>query len=276
MYLGAHVSIAGGFDRAIDRAVELGANTLMTFASSPRSLQTRNFPQRELDLYLQKKADHNIGPHFFHGVYLVNLASESKSYLKASMDSLIFYQRLAGEIGAVGTIFHIGSHKGRGLEENLDQIVASVNCILDSSPKGTKLILENAAGQANTVGQNLEELAEIISRIGDKPKIGICLDTQHSFAAGYELPKIIEKFDKIIGIKHLSVIHLNDSKTEFNSHVDRHENLGEGHIGLDVLKEFINDQHLKNIPVILETPGENQSGPRKVDVDLLKSLVNEK
>jgi deoxyribonuclease-4 len=274
MYLGAHVSIAGGFDRAIDRAVELGANTLMTFASSPRSLQTKNYPQRELDLYLQKKADHNIGPHFFHGVYLVNLASESKSYLKASMDSLIFYQRLAGEIGAVGTIFHIGSHKGKGLEETLDQIVASVNCILDSSPKGTKLILENAAGQANTIGQNFEELAQIISRIGDKPKIGICLDTQHAFAAGYDLAKTIDRFDKVIGLKHLSVIHFNDSKTDFNSHLDRHENLGAGLIGINTLKEFLNEPRLKNIPFILETPGENHSGPRKVDIDLLKSLVD--
>lgn len=274
MYLGAHVSIAGGFDRAIDRAVELGANTLMTFASSPRSLHTKNYPQRELDLYLQKKADHHIGPHFFHGVYLVNLASESKSYLKASMDSLIFYQRLAGEIGAVGTIFHIGSHKGKGLDETLDQIVASVNCILDSSPKGTKLILENAAGQANTIGEKFEELAQIISRIGDKPKIGICLDTQHAFAAGYDLTKIIDRFDKVIGLKHLSVIHFNDSKTEFNSHLDRHENLGAGLIGTNTLKEFLNEPRLKNIPFILETPGENHSGPRKTDVDLLKSLVD--
>ena len=273
MYLGAHVSIAGSFDKCLDRIKDLGGNALMTFASSPRSLQTRSFSNDQLQKYQEKKAKYGIGPHFFHGVYLVNLATESKKLLTASRDSLIFYQRLAGDIGAVGTIFHIGSHKGRGLEETLDQIVVATNYILDSSPKGTRLILENAAGQAGTVGQTFEELAKIISRVGDRSKIGVCLDTQHAFAAGYHLDTVLEKFDRIIGFKHLTVIHLNDSKTDFASHRDRHANLGEGQIGLEYLKAFLADPRLINIPVILEVPGVNRSGPTKADLDLLKSLV---
>jgi deoxyribonuclease-4 len=273
MHLGAHVSITGGLYKSLDRIVDLGGNTLMTFASSPRSLRTNKHMANEIQKYLQKKAELNLGPHFFHGVYLINLASDSKSLLKAGIDSLIYYQQLAGEIGAVGTIFHIGSHKGQGLAETLNQIVAAINYILDSSPKGTRLILENAAGQAGTIGQTFEELSQIISRVGDKPKIGVCLDTQHAFASGYPLDSVLDKFDRAINLKHLSVIHLNDSLTDFNSHIDRHANLGKGKIGLDTIRKFLSDPRLKNIPVILETPGENNSGPRKQDIALLKSLV---
>jgi apurinic endonuclease APN1 len=161
------------------------------------------------------------------------------------------------------------------LSETIDQIVAALNFILDSSPKGTKLILENAAGQAGTVGQSFEELAQIISRIGDKPKIGICLDTQHAFASGYELDKVLDKFDKVVGLKHLTVVHLNDSKTEFASRVDRHENLGSGKIGLEKLKQFISDKRLANIPIILEVPGKDGSGPGKIDMLQLKHLVGQ-
>ncbi|KKU63654.1 MAG: putative endonuclease 4 [Candidatus Amesbacteria bacterium GW2011_GWA1_47_16] len=273
MYLGGNVSIAGGFDKCIDRIVTIGGNCLMTFASSPRSLETREISGGEIVKYLEKKAKHGIGPHFLHGAYLVNLASESKTNLTASLDSLIFYQRFAGQINSVGTIIHIGSHKGRGFADVVDQIVVAINYILDSSPKGIRLILENAAGQAGTESDDLKELSQIISRVGDRSKIGVCLDTQHAFASGYLLDQILDKFDRAIGLKHLTLIHLNDSKSEFNSRHDRHENLGEGKIGLENLKNFAKDPRLQNIPFITEVPGENNSGPRKQDIDLLKSLV---
>jgi deoxyribonuclease IV len=273
MYFGAHVSIAGGFDKCLDRITDLGGNCLMTFASSPRSLTTSDFSPEQIQKYLDKKAKLDIGPHFFHGVYLVNLATSDKSFLEASVDSLIFYQRLAAEINAVGTIFHTGSHKGAGLPATLDQIIAAINMILDSSPKGIKLILENCAGQGGTIGEKFEELELILNRIGDKSKIGICLDTQHAFAAGYKMSTVIDEFDHIIGLKRLSVIHLNDSLVDFASHKDRHANLGEGLIGLDNIKTFINDPRLKNIPFILETPGDDHTGVRKQDLDLLKSML---
>lgn len=281
MYLGAHVSIAGSFDKCLDRAVDLGANCLMTFASSPRSLQHKNFDPEQINRYLTKKKELEIGPHFFHGVYLVNLATGSKDNLRSGVNSLVFYQRLAGDIGAVGTIFHIGSFTRRSPgvgghlpTETINQIVRAVNFILDSSPKGTKLILENAAGQGGTIGEKFEDLAQIIGRVGDKPKIGVCLDTQHAFAAGYDLDTVLDKFDRAIGFKYLSAIHLNDSKSDFASHVDRHANLGEGKIGLKSLRTLIHNPQLTthNIPLILEVPGSGD-GPRKTDIDTLKSLV---
>ncbi|HJZ05106.1 hypothetical protein A2634_04380 [Candidatus Amesbacteria bacterium RIFCSPHIGHO2_01_FULL_48_32] len=273
MHLGGHVSIAGSFDKCIDRIAEIGGNCLMTFASSPRSLQFKNIDPKLIQKYLDKKDESGIGPHFFHGVYLVNLASKSKSYLKASINSLIFYQQLAGEINAVGTIFHIGSHMGEGLEKTIDQVVAAINFTLDSSPKGVRLILENAAGQGGAIGEKFEDLAQIISRVGDKSKIGVCLDTQHCFAAGYTLDTVLEKFDRIIGLKRLSVIHLNDSKTEFGSKIDRHENIGLGKIGEVSLAKFASDARLKTIPFILEVPGDG-NGPRKQDIDTLKSMLS--
>ena len=274
MFLGAHVSIAGGFDKSLDRGAELGANVIMTFASSPRSLSHAAVPSEIIAKYLRNKKTSPISLHFFHGVYLVNLASGSRDYLQASINSLISYQQLAASIEGVGTIFHVGTCKGLKSADTISQIVEAVNYVTDSSPKGLRLILENSAGQAGSVGSDLAELGQIISRVGDKSKIGACLDTQHLFAAGYDLKTALDKFDRAVGLKNLSVIHLNDSKTEFSSHVDRHANLGEGYIGIDNLRTFVQDPRLKKIPIILEVPGDAQSGPRKRDVDSLRSLVD--
>lgn len=273
MILGAHVSISGGFDKCIDRSHQLGSNCLMTFASSPRSLQTKALPPEVIKKYLEKKDKSGMGPHFFHAPYLVNLASDSKSFLNVSRDTLVFYQQTAGAINAVGTIFHIGYRQEPRSATLINQIVAAVNFILDSSPKGVRLILENAAGHSGSIGASLEELGEIISRVGDRSKIGVCLDTQHLFAAGYPLDTALNKFHRAVGLKYLSVIHVNDSKTDFDSKVDRHANLGDGKIGKEALKRFITDPRLKHLPFILEVPGDGKSGPRKSDVDTLRSLA---
>lgn len=271
MNIGAHVSIAGNFSDCLDRISDIGGNCLMTFASSPRALKGKAVSAAEIEKYKAKKAKLKIGPHFFHGVYLVNLAAEKKNYIEASIDSLVEYQHLAGEIEAVGTIFHIGSHTGRGFDTVKDQIVRALNWITDSTPKGVKIILENSAGQSGTIG-SLEEIAELISRVGDKSKIGVCLDTQHAFAAGIPLENLLTKFDQTIGLKFLTVIHCNDSKSPFNSHLDRHENLGEGEIDSAIFKKFLKDPRLKDIPLILEVPGKGD-GPTKKDIDTLKLWV---
>jgi deoxyribonuclease IV len=273
MYIGAHVSIAGGFDKCLDRIDQMGGNCLMTFASSPRSLQFKDLEAGIVESYIEKKKTLKIGPHFFHGVYLVNLATENHDYLEVSMKSLAFYQRLAGKIGGAGTIFHIGSHKGRGIEEVMEQLVGALDRLLENTPHNVKLNLENAAGHAGTIGSTLEELAKIINKLDDKAKVGVCLDTQHAFASGIALDELVDRFDTTIGLEYLSAIHFNDSKPEFGSHLDRHENLGEGLIGMQALKKFINDERLSEVPFILEVPGVNKAGPAKVDIDTAKSLI---
>lgn len=274
MFLGCHISIAGGFDKSIDRIVERGGNCLMTFASSPRSLQTKEFTEADIDIYLEKKKTMKIGPHFFHGVYLVNLATENPDSLKASIDSLVFYQRLAAKIGGMGTIFHLGSSK-KEFKEYKDQVVKALNRVLASTEKGQKLFLENAAGQGGAVGAKFEDLHQLIKEVEEPEKIGVCLDTQHAFAYGYDINSVLDEFDKQIGLKYLNVVHINDSKTEFGSKVDRHENLGEGKIGKENLKKFLRNSQLStlNCPLILEVPGDGD-GPRKEDIDMLRSLAD--
>jgi deoxyribonuclease IV len=272
MYFGCHVSIAGGFDKSIDRIVERGGNCLMTFASSPRTLQTKEFSDADVEIYLDKKKTSQIGPHFFHGVYLINLATEKHDYLSVSIDSLVFYQSQAARIGGEGTIFHVGSHKDRQFSDVKDQVVGAINRVLAGTPKGVKLYLENCAGQAGTIGDTFEELATIIKEVDEKEKLGVCLDTQHCYASGISLETALDRFDKTIGLEHLNVIHVNDSKTEFGSRVDRHDNLGEGKIGLNGLKIFLQDPRIINLPLILEVPGAGD-GPRREDVDKLRSLL---
>ena len=254
MFIGAHTSIAGGFDKGVEKIAKMGGSALMTFASSPRSLKFQHPKPAILEKYAEARTKYAIKSHFFHAPYLINLASDTKTNLRTGLECLISYQQLAGEMEVMGSILHIGSHKGVGLPAKIDQVVRALNEALDSTPKGTKLFLENAAGQSGTIGATFEELAQIVDRLGDKSKIGICLDTQHAFASGYPLETVLDKFNKAIGIKYLNVVHFNDSKTEFDSHVDRHDNLGKGKIGKETLKNFVNDKRLVNIPLILEVP----------------------
>lgn len=282
MLIGAHVSIAGGFDKCIDRAVEIGANCLQTFASSPRSLKTSEYPQEVIERYLTKKREAGMGPHFFHGVYLVNLATEKSDYLQVSIDSLIFYQHMAGKIHGSGTIFHLGSHKGRGFSEVRGQIVRALELILQETPDGVHLFLENAAGHSGVVGDDLHELVQLIEAIDSdylRAKLAVCIDTQHAFASGMDLrtkeavDEFVRTVDRTLGLQLVHVIHVNDSKVPFASKRDRHANIGDGEIGEEGFKALVNHPKLKSLPFILEVPGDGKSGPQKVDVEMLRSLA---
>ena len=176
---------------------------------------------------------------------------------------------------AQGVIFHIGSSRERTFDQVKDEIADNINLILSNTPKNSTLTIETNAGQGNCIGSKFEEIKYLISKIKAKSRIGVCLDTAHSFASGYEInnpEKLLNDFDKTIGLKYLKVIHLNDSKTEFNSNVDRHENIGQGKIGLENIKNFINQNVLKDIPFILEVPGFNNTGPDKKNVEIVKKL----
>jgi deoxyribonuclease-4 len=281
MKIGGHVSIAGGFDKSIDRAVELNANILQTFASSPRSLKTNEFDDEMVEKYLIKKELNKMGDHFFHGVYLINLAHENLEYAQASTESLIFYQKFAKQINGVGTVFHIGSHKGKGFDLVKKQVVNSVEKVLTNTPDGIKLFLENAAGQKGVIGADLKELRYIYDSISSdelREKLMVCYDTQHGFGAGFDIrneevvKKTVKEIDNELGFDLIGVIHINDSLVEYDSHKDRHANVGEGEIGTIGFKAFINHIKIKSLPFILEVPGENRSGPRKVDIENLRLL----
>ena len=283
MLIGGHVSIAGGMYKSISRGEEIGGNAIQTFASSPRTMKYKKIESEHVNRYLDEKKNSGIKFHVFHGVYLINLAHENPDYVQVCVDMLNYYQNVASEIGGLGTVFHIGSHKGAGFDSTVDQVAEAIVGVVNKMPANVWLLLENTAGQSGAIGRNFQELSIVIDKVdkkgGDSSRLGICVDTQHAFASGYDLRNtdglntLVKDIDDNCGLNKLKLIHVNDSLTEFDSHRDRHANLGEGEIGLEGLEKFVNHKKIANIPLILEVPGENKSGPRSVDVSRLESLI---
>lgn len=275
--IGAHVSAAGNLALSFERAGEIGAQTTQIFISPPQQWLQIDHQTEVIEQYQRKGENSQIKPNFIHAAYLINLASPKVDLLKKSINWLIYAQNTAEKLGIEGTILHIGSYKDTTREKALDQVVQATQEILKNS-NNVKLILENSAGSGNLIGDSFSEIGEIIKRVND-PRLKVCLDTQHAFASGYdirtpqELEKTLAEFDREVGLKNLIAIHANDSKTEFNSKKDRHENIGKGFIGLETFRNLINHPKLQNIPFILEVPGDG-SGPDTNNIKLLKSLIS--
>lgn len=275
--VGAHISAAGSLDLSFDRALELGAQCTQVFISPPQQWAQIIHSDSVIEVYRKRAEETGIHPNFIHAAYLINLATPNPDNLKKSIDWLIYSQKTAEKLGMEGTIFHVGSFKETTEEQALDQVTEIIKRILDQTGE-VKLILENSAGAGNLIGDSLTELGQIIRAIDDH-RLKVCLDTQHAFASGYDLrnrdgvEEWIQELEREIGIDRLVAIHANDSKTELNSKKDRHENIGQGFIGLEGFRTLINHPKLQNIPFILEIPGEGGRGPDKNNVELLKSLV---
>ena len=274
--IGGHVSTAGGLVKAIDRTREIGANCLQIFAGSPRSWARRLYTNEEVKDYLLSPfvAAGEVGPVFIHALYLVNLASDNLYLVKKSVNSLIFDLKNGQAINSAGVIVHLGSHQGRGFDLVADQVAGVINQILSATIE-TPFVIENSAGQKGKVG-SLSEIADLFRRVGH-PRLKLCLDTAHLFAAGYDLRElsgvdnVVKELIKLDLLKHLVCLHLNDSRTDFNSRNDQHANLGEGKIGLAGLSQFINHPELANLPIILEVPGE-LGMPDAKQITIAKSL----
>ncbi|MFH1560030.1 MAG: deoxyribonuclease IV [Chloroflexota bacterium] len=277
MKVGAHVSTSGGLDKAIDRAQEMGAETIQIFASSPRGWAFKPIPPAVASAFREKAKSTGISPTFLHGIYLVNLGSPSEEQLSKSVQTLINYMRVAEEIGAVGVIFHAGSHLGAGFSGVFDQAVGALEQVLRASPGAARLIIENSAGMGQHIGSSFQEIGQMVKAVSN-PQMGVCLDTQHLFAAGFEvtekagLERVMEEFDREVGLSNLVVVHANDSKTPFASGVDRHENIGQGHMGLEAFRIIMRHPAFMDVPFLLEVPGEDGKGPDKANLDVLKGL----
>ena len=276
MRLGAHVSTSGGLQNAIDRAQEMGAETIQIFATSPRAWRFRVPPDDQVAAYLDKARAADVSPLFIHCSYLVNVGG-SADIVEKSVDSLISHMRVAGQVGAAGVIFHGGSHKGAGFDAVFAQTTNALREVLSSSPPDVWLVIENSAGMGAHVGSSFQEVGRIIREL-DSPQVNVCLDTQHSFAAGYNLAEAggidaaMEEFDREIGLSRLVAVHANDSKIELGGGVDRHENIGEGHIGMDGFEVIIGHPAFREVPFILEVPGTDGNGPDKENLDRLKEI----
>ncbi len=278
MIIGAHVSIAGGLSNAVTRAKDIGAATMQIFGSPPRSFKQPLHQDKEITDFRRLVEEAAINPVFFHGIYLLNLGTQKKELLEASITSLIHYLDLAEKLGVAGVIFHLGSHKGFGFEAVKVQISNALKTILEGSKSRKQLILESSVGQGGSIGSRFEELGYFVRSLASE-RVKICLDSQHLFAAGYPvhdpagLEETLAKFNKLIGMENLVAFHLNDSKVPFLSGRDRHENIGEGYLGLSGIGNIINNPRLSKLPFILETPGFNGEGPDKQNIGIVESLV---
>jgi len=277
MKIGAHVSAAGGVATSIDRAVEIGAECVQIFASGPQSWAFKPLSEDQIIAFREQSDRHGIGPNFLHGIYLVNLGSPDVAHLNRSRGALVNYLEAAHQIRAEGVIFHSGSHKGAGFPAVFKQTVERLSEVLEASPEESKLIIENCAGMGNQIGASFGEIGQILRGL-TSPRVKVCLDTQHCFAAGYDvatregLERTLDEFEKEIGLEHLVAVHANDSKIPFGGGVDRHENIGEGNIGISGFENIIAHQAFREIPFLLEVPGTERSGPDRLNVDRLKEM----
>ncbi len=277
MKVGAHVKASGGVDKAIGRAEDIGAETIQIFSGAPQAWRRKEYRPEEVEAYKAGAAEKGIGPAFVHGVYLVNLATDKEENLAKSLDALVHDMNVCHLLGVKGVIFHIGSHRGAGYEQVFRQVVESVRKIVDATPEDTWLILENSAGMGGAIGSKFEELGRIIREVGN-PRVKVCLDTQHTFAAGYDLKTkdglaaAMSEFEAEVGLDRLVAVHANDSKCPLAGALDRHENIGEGHIGLEGFQNIMSHAAFRDVPFLLETPGFDNQGPDQRNVEILKGL----
>jgi|SRR3989344_4117417 len=282
--IGAHVSSAVSLDLSFEKAKNMGAEATQIFLSPPRQWSQNAHRPEKILKYKEAAKISGIGPNFIHGTYLVNLATDNPTHLQKSIDWLVYALNQAAELGMEGVIFHTGSHTGRGFETVLDQIINSIEKVFKSlndaiahSNDKPYLILENSAGAGGSIGGKFSELGQILKGVKNN-RVKVCLDTAHAYAAGYDiktpigLKSTLEEFEEEISIENLVVIHANDSKFELGSKRDRHENIGEGHIGREGFKNLLNHPSLKDLPFIIEVPGFGNAGPDAENISILKSL----
>jgi deoxyribonuclease-4 len=275
--LGAHVSAAGGFDQALERGEAIGAETIQVFVSSPRSWAVRPPSKEILNKYLDRRKISSIESIYVHGSYLVNLGAADRVLFEKSKKNFLEEFRIANLISAKGFIFHVGS-KNNHATGWLPQVVETIKETLKKVPGPTWLILENSAGGGEKIGNQPEELRLIIKEVGS-PRLKVCLDTAHAFESGYipdysaaSLARALRSLDQTIQLRNIVALHINDSKTEAGSRNDRHENIGQGHIGLQGFKNLAKEKLLWHADWLLEIPGFDNTGPDKKNMDIIRTL----
>ncbi|MEK7495618.1 MAG: deoxyribonuclease IV [Patescibacteria group bacterium] len=291
--LGAHQSISGGYSEALKRINNIGGNCLQIFSSSPRGWNFAKPTNEEIKQFLILNSKFSIVPIYFHATYLINLADDSRIGHMSKM-SLISEMNLAPKFGVKGSIIHLGSYKlkktnkltlplldGRSevvpIQPKYLTLIKNIKEVLKKTPKESLFIIENAGNRK--IGQTLEEISQIVKDV-DNSRVRLCFDTCHLFSNGYKFDSTKELdlfFSKLVKLEIDTLIelwHINDSRDEFNSGHDRHDNIGEGKINIDEFKTLLNHPKTENFPFIIETPGFDKKGPDKKNLDILKSLIS--
>lgn len=276
-YIGAHVSAAGGVENAPENAHQIGATAFALFTKNQRQWQAKPLTEENISNFKKncEKYGYKPGQILPHDSYLINLGHPEKAALQKSRDAFLDEMQRCEQLGLDRLNFHPGSHLNQISEDECLSIIAqSINISLEKS-KGVTAVIENTAGQGTNLGFSFYQLKKIIDQVEDRSRVGVCIDTAHAYSAGYDLKtkagfeKVFQEFDDVIGFEYLKGMHLNDSKKDFGSKVDRHDSLGKGTLGLEVFECIMNDDRFNGIPLILETPNEELWAE---EIKLLKSL----
>jgi deoxyribonuclease-4 len=287
--LGAHLSIAGGLPRAVDRAEASGCLALQIFTKSAGQWRARELPDEEIARFRRRVRQTKIRPVVAHNSYLINLAAADRLLRRRSVTALLEELDRAEALGLDGLVMHPGSYTSGTERDGLTLIAKGLASIFESRPDlRTRILLEQTAGQGTNLGHRFEHLAGIIDQLGGTPRVGVCLDTCHLLAAGYDISspdgydETFRQFGRIVGFARLKAFHLNDSKKPCASRVDRHEHIGQGCLGVEPFRRLVNDPRFAKLPMLLETPKLDTPESRRLsdvdpydrrNLDLLRSLI---
>ena len=279
LILGAHESIAGGMSKAFDRAQSVGCESVQIFVKSNRAWAAKPLTDEDIERFRARAEESGIQPVVGHASYLLNLGTPDEELWKKSRDVLILELQRCEVLGVGYLVLHPGSHVGSGEEVGLTRVAQALGQVHAATPGfSAQILLETTAGQGTSLGYSFDHLAWLLSHTPEGERLGVCLDTCHVFAAGYELRTLegytdtIETFDHVIGLDRLYAIHLNDSKGDLGSRKDRHEHIGKGHIGLDGFRHVMNDPRLAGLPGLLETPKREDLREDRENLTTLRSL----
>ena len=275
MLHGAHCS--GGIKGALDRAIEIGAESLQLFAQSPRAWRFPEHAPDDLTAFRARREEAGIGAVLVHALYLCNLATPDEVVHGKSLATMVSTVDAACAIGADGVVFHVGSHLGAGLEAGLERCVPALREVLSRCSETTWLLLENSAGAGGTIGRSVEELAVLVDALDRHPRLGICLDSCHLYVSGVDVGSaeataaVLDEVDERIGLDRLRALHVNDAAAPLGSNRDRHANVLEGELG-ERLGAFLADERVLGLPAVMETPGPAGKGPDRAEVQKLRDL----
>lgn len=274
-YLGAHVSASGGVENAPLNAKAIGANAFALFTKNQRQWVSAPLTAKSIGLFKENCINNGFDASYImpHDSYLINLGNPDDEALQKSRAAFIDEMQRCEQLGLRMLNFHPGSHLNKiPIEQCLEEIAANINLAL-SKTSGVTAVIENTAGQGSNVGNRFEEIRYIIDRIDDKSRVGVCIDTCHTYSAGYDIVNdyegVFTEFERVVGLEYLKGIHLNDTKKPLGSRVDRHESIGLGLLGMDFFKRFMQDPRFDNMPIVLETPDESRWAD---EIALLRSL----
>lgn len=281
MLIGAHMSIAGGLHLAIERGKELDCTTIQMFTKNANQWNAKPIIKEQVAEFKKTQKDIGIWPIVAHDSYLINLASPKEEALNKSREAFLLEMQRTEMLGLPYLVMHPGAHMGSGEEKGLKTIAESISILHKQTPGfKMKILLETTAGQGSNVGYRFEHLAHILELVEENDRLGVCYDTCHTFAAGYDIRteeaflKTFEEFDRIIGLSRLFVFHINDSRKGLGTHVDRHWHIGEGEIGLEAFRLLLNEPRFSHLPFILETPKDKEGEWDKKNLAILKQLTS--